>query len=110
MRISDWSSDVCSSDLSLWEQSLLAKNDDATLLLVRVACIASKLCSHGLSHSLKNANHVSLKTEPAMKRYAKFADDIAELIRSGVLGPEIGRASCRERVCHTCRSRWCQEH
>ncbi|MCP2071618.1 UNVERIFIED_ORG: hypothetical protein J2Y77_001054 [Pseudomonas lini] len=37
----------------LWEQSLLAKNDDATLLLIRVACVASKLCSHGLSHSLK---------------------------------------------------------
>ena len=28
------------------------------------------------------------RTEPySMKRYEKFADDIAELIRSGVLGP-----------------------
>src|SRR3546814_12520633 len=23
---------------------------------------------------------------------------------------EIGRASCRERVCHTCRSRWLPSH
>src|SRR3546814_1789109 len=25
-------------------------------------------------------------------------------------GEQIGRASCRERVCSTCRSRWSQEH
>ncbi|EPJ93570.1 hypothetical protein CFII68_08303 [Pseudomonas sp. CFII68] len=31
---------------SLWEQSLLAMNDDAVLQLNRIACIASKLCSH----------------------------------------------------------------
>src|SRR3546814_1852916 len=24
--------------------------------------------------------------------------------------PKIGRASCRERVCHTCRSRWSPYH
>src|SRR3546814_19144693 len=23
---------------------------------------------------------------------------------------QIGRASCRERVCHTCRSRWSPDH
>nr|POA14028.1 hypothetical protein C1892_13080 [Pseudomonas sp. MPBD7-1] len=32
----------------LWEQSLLAMNDNAALQLDRVACIASKLCSHRL--------------------------------------------------------------
>ncbi|CAI8929670.1 hypothetical protein EMIT043CA1_50132 [Pseudomonas brassicacearum] len=32
--------------MSLWEQSLLAMNDDAVGLKNRVACIASKLCSH----------------------------------------------------------------
>ncbi|PJH89959.1 hypothetical protein CVG87_04605 [Pseudomonas sp. WCS365] len=47
---------------SVWEQSLLAKNDNATLLLIRVACVASKLCSHRSSHSLKSANHASFKT------------------------------------------------
>ncbi|KAB0528873.1 hypothetical protein F7R20_05030 [Pseudomonas brassicacearum subsp. brassicacearum] len=31
---------------NLWEQSLLAMNDDAVLLLNRIVCIASKLCSH----------------------------------------------------------------
>ncbi len=30
----------------LWEQSLLAMNDDAVLQMDRVTCIASKLCSH----------------------------------------------------------------
>src|SRR3546814_12491082 len=25
-------------------------------------------------------------------------------------GVQIGRASCRERVCHTCRSRWSPYH
>src|SRR3546814_17649422 len=27
-----------------------------------------------------------------------------------MIGPEIGRASCRERVCSTCRSRWSPYH
>ena len=31
---------------NLWKQSLLAINDDAVLQLNRVACLASKLCSH----------------------------------------------------------------
>ncbi|SEE75242.1 hypothetical protein SAMN04490188_5530 [Pseudomonas kilonensis] len=36
----------CGEGISLWEQSLLAMNDDSVCLLNRAAFIASKLCSH----------------------------------------------------------------
>ncbi len=36
-------------EANLWEQSLLAMNDDAVGLKNRVACIASKLCSHSFA-------------------------------------------------------------
>src|SRR3546814_1036746 len=61
MRISDWSSDVCSSDLRHVQQ--VAVEGVVLLYLLQV----------GEQH-------------------------------------EIGRASCRERVCHTCRSRWSPYH
>src|SRR3546814_16560465 len=80
MRISDWSSDVCSSDLSLL--------------------------------ALSRQNLPQLRTEAAENRSARGAYRLkaAEaprkvvLIASGsevplALKTEIGRASCRERVC-----------
>src|SRR3546814_7136973 len=51
MRISDWSSDVCSSDLPvvarglMWEQGLPAMRATRSFIN-RAACFASKLCSH----------------------------------------------------------------
>src|SRR3546814_4855315 len=61
MRISDWSSDVCSSDLPL--------------------------------------------------RRGRVTRPLNMGVRGGaVLLTEIGRASCRERVVSTCRSRWSRYH
>src|SRR3546814_6574459 len=64
MRISDWSSDVCSSDLPA---GLLAHED-----------IGGD--QHALGHDLQ-------------------ADDIGGVSQQEGAGAEIGRASCRERVC-----------
>src|SRR3546814_5059173 len=71
MRISDWSSDVCSSDL-----------------LRRVDAAGSP--SRGLRISEKQ----SIGASPPQ----------------GTSSWEIGRASCRERVCQSCRSRWSPYH
>src|SRR3546814_6787885 len=86
MRISDWSSDVCSSDL-----------------LERVL---AQLAGHGI-HDLLDGDHALWATEAAVGGVrgqvglAAMAVDggVAQVV--GVVGVEheIGRASCRERVC-----------
>src|SRR3546814_11981560 len=69
MRISDWSSDVCSSDLGA--------RDDARRL-------------HFDAHAL-----LGLDRTLAVDRIAEAIDDAAEQ----ALADEIGRESCRGRVC-----------
>src|SRR3546814_12119218 len=72
MRISDWSSDVCSSDL-------LCSNADAMLLWREQA--------RGKPPSLRPR---------CQRRYVRAC---APRQTSFCRGEEIGRASCRERVC-----------
>src|SRR3546814_17800196 len=78
MRISDWSSDVCSSDLN----SLDAVNSPCRFSHVGVARITQEYSSQerGAAAAERNAAERS----------------IAEL---EIKLTEIGRASCRERVC-----------
>src|SRR3546814_19199497 len=76
MRISDWSSDVCSSDL-------LAQDLD-------------------LAHAPIGAQHCHVARAPAV--LDMDVDAVAEFLRAGddrseARAREIGRASCRERVC-----------
>src|SRR3546814_13039922 len=69
MRISDWSSDVCSSDL-----------------------VIDAYRSPGTA---PNVEH--LFPSPPATAMARWASDRLEAV--GTTGSEIGRASCRERVC-----------
>src|SRR3546814_3671075 len=74
MRISDWSSDVCSSDLWFGGKA----DGDYTFQKLLFLDI-------GAGFGVK-----SLFQDPAMREaYSKYAD----------IDMEIGRASCRERVC-----------
>src|SRR3546814_3321835 len=75
MRISDWSSDVCSSDL--YESEMIAKAD-------MDAHIASPLY-HGGIHDGQGGHFHPLNYAIGLAKAAEAA--------------EIGRASCRERVC-----------
>src|SRR3546814_19372557 len=93
MRISDWSSDVCSSDLDEPEQSIY-----------RTLCrfylewpLQCKFQSCSTIFKKTNCRFRPCKTQPRDRRESQQ-------------NPEIGRASCRERVCHTCRSRWSPSH
>src|SRR3546814_2364708 len=79
MRISDWSSDVCSSDLS----GLVAPIDGAQILETLNA--AEVGCAE-IAPALGEALQRSIQT-------ARFRPH-----RRGTRD-EIGRASCRERVC-----------
>src|SRR3546814_2144519 len=82
MRISDWSSDVCSSDLA-------PLVDVAGRLMGPAGALALGL---GVVFSVGGGSLTSLLTAPRLT----FA-----LSRDGSLPAwfEIGRASCRERVC-----------
>src|SRR3546814_4332101 len=80
MRISDWSSDVCSSDLP----SALA----ARSLRLHSALVGGSLTAR---RSVRSADlPLSCAAHVASSRKGSTSHD---------LNPQIGRASCRERVC-----------
>src|SRR3546814_7944957 len=79
MRISDWSSDVCSSDLRI-----VCSPDSVNMLSEACATqvpvfVADPHCARG--------------------RIGGFLDALAGTGRVRALDGQIGRASCRERVC-----------
>src|SRR3546814_3453865 len=90
MRISDWSSDVCSSDLH------------ASLLRIRLDLLAASADSEAISAECNSED----ANEAARNGHL---DAIRELRAHGIhctvvgadwaASDEIGRASCRERVC-----------
>src|SRR3546814_20333758 len=102
MRISDWSSDVCSSDLDdlrhvrreiLDLANLVASVSRADLLDLTERRVAIE--EQCLQRSIENG---SLAWE------GRVLASLHELSRTPVrleneFNPEIGRASCRERVC-----------
>src|SRR3546814_13473875 len=81
MRISDWSSDVCSSDLRVAPPKRVGRD----LLRLAVAWKIQEQAYGGLG-------------SPTRRRLAELA---RALERDGDVtrNREIGRASCRERVC-----------
>src|SRR3546814_17725057 len=100
MRISDWSSDVCSSDLAMgaglpvvsfdcqWGPAEMIEHDRSGLLV-----------PNGDGAALGEAI-VALCNDPARRAALGQAarDRMADFGHDQVLAP-IGRASCRERVC-----------
>src|SRR3546814_1938034 len=78
MRISDWSSDVCSSDLQLGPVALghAAGHDEASAVLLRVG---------------HRQDHIDRLLAGVLDERTRVDDH--------QIGVEIGRASCRERVC-----------
>src|SRR3546814_5066015 len=88
LRISDWSSDVCSSDL----------------LILRVKKeLESYLTDNTHSWSLQSDGRY-IRNTPTGNQNARSAQ--ATLLERLGSPLQIGRASCRERVCQSCRSRW----
>src|SRR3546814_1462841 len=81
MRISDWSSDVCSSDLASVRPEDMALRDYMVVL-------AAALVSSAVGAA-----------EPAAKLSPVMSGTVHQALFSISLDGKIGRASCRERVC-----------
>src|SRR3546814_10838182 len=86
MRISDWSSDVCSSDLALADDSPVCGDRRGGRVAGRTAYLPA-------ARPLLRAGHAGLSAGAAV------CLRVAGLPGSHVPHGEIGRASCRERVC-----------
>src|SRR3546814_4447548 len=103
MRISDWSSDVCSSDLVALDLGFFQ------LRWYSLAYLAGILV--GWWYLLK------LMDRPGAPMARRHADDMVFYATLGILlGGRlgyvlwIGRASCRKECVSTCRSRWSPYH
>src|SRR3546814_10037356 len=102
MRISDWSSDVCSSDLTLFVTQHEVSNDDLRRLLV---LLQQDWAEKGLE--LRNlASGWRFQSRPEMQRYLERLNTAktprysrAVLETLAIIAWQIGRASCRESVC-----------
>src|SRR3546814_20028442 len=98
MRISDWSSDVCSSDLCFYGSAMQSPRDHREMIEI------APMSSDGQSVEggrITRAQLVSIICQRLDHLMGEIGKALKEL---GFIGPvggqvEIGRASCRERVC-----------
>src|SRR3546814_9501946 len=110
MRISDWSSDVCSSDLWLVEQFKSAhgvdlSKDNMAVQRLKEAAEKAKVELSQVQQTQINLPFITatadgpLHLDEQLTR-AKFQDLTSDLLqRTRPPFEQIGRASCRERVC-----------
>src|SRR3546814_20903427 len=95
MRISDWSSDVCSSDLTAGRANVSRAVSD----LVRAGMLHRHYQGYRVDHYNRGARRQAVYT---LSRVARELLQTATVGRStsGTPGEDkIGRATCRERVC-----------
>src|SRR3546814_14928915 len=107
MRISDWSSDVCSSDLNGADFASGTPNP-------RNSASAPNVCAGGGQPVLTVAN-VGLAEGNSGNTAFDFVLSLSEPAGEGgvsfdVSPSENGRAPGREKCVRTCRCRWLQEH
>src|SRR3546814_20594067 len=104
MRISDWSSDVCSSDLL----AVAVKGTNRIMLVTdampSVGTDASEFTLQGKRIAVKDGVCI-FEDGTLAGTHLDMATALRETVKVTGLD-EIGRASCRERVFSTCRSRW----
>src|SRR3546814_7132552 len=90
MRISDWSSDVCSSDLIHIGKSHVLGGEFIVVVID---------CSHHLQRDVA-VDQVVCRKEIEVGAHRIEAERISEgQVAGRRVHQEIGRASCRERVC-----------
>src|SRR3546814_13777589 len=103
MRISDWSSDVCSSDLiTLTPSETRSSSRPGPLmnaLQIAIEGLASSTPEAFLKWAEENSQLDALVVQQLVAHgYRIAADQLSSLALDWLL-LELGRASCRERVC-----------
>src|SRR3546814_14200173 len=108
MRISDWSSDVCSSDLLRGFFRVRARLYVVPTWLLKCRWIAAMAIFHLSVKVISRAAGRSAVAADAYRSADRLHDERLDrqhdfTNNSGVVTPEvkIGRASCRESVCKT---------
>src|SRR3546814_18013949 len=96
MRISDWSSDVCSSDLPRRHHRRVACLCGAAFLSGAVFSLRHRKVSPPMARIVMKFGGTSLA---GIERLRSVAARIKREVEAGKEVEEIGRASCRERVC-----------
>src|SRR3546814_13361853 len=101
MRISDWSSDVCSSDLSRPVCQLAAMNTEPTETEVtaepmEIAAPVVVLSPGTMIREARQAQHLSVDD---LAGQTKLARTTVEALERDAFGAQIGRASGRGRGC-----------
>src|SRR3546814_15049554 len=106
MRISDWSSDVCSSDLDIAEALAAQAPDEIVLADTIGVAVPTQVTALIAAIRARIGDRVVLRGHFHNTRNTAIANIVAAL-QAGVprfdasvggVG-EIGRAACRERVC-----------
>src|SRR3546814_4257142 len=95
MRISDWSSDVCSSDL-LRIQSEVGESRDRGVGTRSYGCVGVSHQDRQMPGQWKRTKRVCCQARIAVDNFILAQPDLAPA--QGALAPQqIGRASCRDR-------------
>src|SRR3546814_19904499 len=92
MRISDWSSDVCSSDLFNPESKYVREKIDR-IMMTRITSIMLILFLGFVIVMIFWGGDLDTSAQGRIPQYLSVFEDLS------LLGAEIGRASCSERVC-----------
>src|SRR3546814_12715399 len=96
MRISDWSSDVCSSDLAIVSDRQSVKLADSGFVVVD-AVEFHKLLEEGTPQGIDRA--IDLYRGDLLEGIEATDPSFEEWLLMERQRLQIGRASCRERVC-----------
>src|SRR3546814_11263734 len=107
MRISDWSSDVCSSDLKTYDDTLKSSDLLTAMGPGSVALSQQYIYPDGTSGIVTCETAYNFIRNGWSNYYAIAAPKIAAQFFPGIpvaqastrLNNELGRASCREKVC-----------
>src|SRR3546814_13273460 len=103
MLISDWSADVCSSDLPEPGPYLLVDDLNIVFIVLNtfVGFTTSVFSASYIAHEIETGRLTPtyLRFYHAMYQALMFAMNLAPVANNIGLMWEIGRASCRERVC-----------
>src|SRR3546814_5351084 len=94
MRISDWSTDVCSSDLELYGKAQEIPQNEKTPFYPRSPYAAAKLYAYWITVNYREAYGIHASNGILFNHESPIRGEtfVTRKIK-------IGRASCRERVC-----------